>query len=278
MYRYPGTLVHRCRDRQGVIDVVDSGNIRTLHFGTRATQSSMDLLDPVRLVLDYLRGMLAALLFCERPRALLMIGLGGGSLVRFALDRLPDIRVDVVECRQRVIDVAFEFFRLPKDQRLRVHLGDGAELVREGSAGLGESEYDLILVDAYDHARMSESVASPEFFRACRERLRAGGILSMNVWSDLRRPYRQTVAALRDSFGDQVLLLPVTRRGNLIGLGFNASLEPKMLAVPRRRVHALEREYGLELHHFLRRLRVHNTPLLARWKGNWIGLGRSPWL
>src|SRR3569623_3741806 len=82
MRKYHVTLVHRSRDADGPIEVVDDGVIRTLHFGNDVRQSSMALHAPVHLMLLYAQAMMSCLLFQPGPRRVLLIGLGGGSLAR----------------------------------------------------------------------------------------------------------------------------------------------------------------------------------------------------
>jgi hypothetical protein len=53
-----------------------------MHLGGTAIQSAMRLATPDMLELHYTRTMMAALLVNDAPRELLMIGLGGGSIVR----------------------------------------------------------------------------------------------------------------------------------------------------------------------------------------------------
>ena len=108
-----GRLVHQAQSDEGVIEVVDSGDSRSLHFGTHPRQSSMRISDPAYLDLSYTQAMMGALLLNPVPRRVLIVGLGGGSLVKFLLHHFPRCQIDVVEYRQDVIDVAHQFFGLP---------------------------------------------------------------------------------------------------------------------------------------------------------------------
>ncbi|MBT6146034.1 MAG: spermidine synthase, partial [Gemmatimonadetes bacterium] len=88
---------------------------------------------PDELALEYTRCMMMALLFLDAvPRRVLMLGLGGGSLVKFLLRWCQDCDVDVAELRPAVVDVAQRFFGLPEtDDRLHLHIGDGNAYVQD---------------------------------------------------------------------------------------------------------------------------------------------------
>ncbi|MBE9533146.1 MAG: spermidine synthase, partial [Proteobacteria bacterium] len=103
---YDGLVVHQSQSDDGMIEVVDLGDTRSMHFGTFPRQSSMSLRTPYTLELTYTEAMMACLLLNPNPRKILVVGLGGGSLVKFLLHHFPDCEIDVIEYRQDVVDVA----------------------------------------------------------------------------------------------------------------------------------------------------------------------------
>src|SRR3569833_4622148 len=98
MRKYHGKLVHRSRDADGPLEVVDDGLTRTLHFGNDTRQSTMALADPVHLMLVYTRAMMSCLLFQPAPRRVLLFGLGGGTLDKFNQQYIPSSKVEAEEC------------------------------------------------------------------------------------------------------------------------------------------------------------------------------------
>ena len=141
--------------------LVEDGKHRAMCFTIDGSvQSEMRIDDPDALVNEYTRKMMAFLLFCPEPRRILMIGLGGGSLVKFCSRRLRSTHVTVVEIDANVIALR-DHFRIPPDGTdLRVIHGDGARYV----AGLIDTaEFpDVLLVDAYDRDGIPRSIAAPE--------------------------------------------------------------------------------------------------------------------
>src|SRR5471032_1723869 len=125
--------------------VITRGDIRTLEFRPGEIQSEMRLSRPCHLSLAYLRAMMMFVLFVPRPRHVLMIGLGGGSLAKFCYRHLPRTRISVVEINPDVIALR-EAFAIPEDdQRFEIINDDGATFLAKGRA-----RPDIILVDAFD--------------------------------------------------------------------------------------------------------------------------------
>jgi spermidine synthase len=254
MRRYGGTLIYSSRDRNGVLEVVDAHGIRSLHFGTPPRQSALSLTDPDRLELPYTRAMLSALLFIPEPARALLLGLGGGCLSRFLLHHYPRCLIDAVERRAGVPSIAYSYFGLPRDDRLIVHIAEAFEYCEAG-ARKTETGYDLILVDAYDHQGMDESVHAEEFFRACARLLRPLGALSMNLWGTHRASFKHSKQLLQMIFPGRAFKLKVPNRGNVIGLGLGEKFAKPKLSDFVPQAHALEIQLGLEMPYFLRNLR-----------------------
>ena len=147
--RIKGEILKHCRDEFGEIFVAEKDGTRSLYFGDGILQSSIRLDQPGSIIDEYNQSMMSFLLFLREPRSVLLIGLGGCSLVHFLLRAFPSCALDVVEIRRHVIDLAYEYFLLPKlNPNLRIHHTAGQDFV---GLQIGESgNYDLIIVDAFD--------------------------------------------------------------------------------------------------------------------------------
>jgi spermidine synthase len=248
--KYGGVLVHSSRDEAGILEVVDAHGVRSLHFGTYPRQSAMSLADPDRLELIYVRAMLLGLLFTPEPRSILLLGLGGGSLAKFLFQNFPACRIEAVECRSGVAPVAQRFFGLPEDPRLAVHVGDCNEYVC-GLANPSRPAFDLILVDAFDHRGLAESVNRRDFFIACSTLLGPEGVFAVNLWGSEMASYRQSVRLLNTYFDGRIMRLPVPGKGNVIGYGLGSRLERPPARELIQRARALEIRLGIEFPRFL---------------------------
>jgi spermidine synthase len=233
--------------------VTERFGVRSLHIGSDTIQSSMRLARPNDLELAYTRSMMAFLLFNERPERVLMIGMGGGSLAKFVYHRLPWAAIDVVEVDPRVVAIARQqFFVPPDDERLGVHIGDGAEWVARAGAAA-----DIIVLDGYDGDSQVEELSTRAFYQTCLRRLAPRGILVANLWGSDRR-FHEYLERIEGAFPAGTLCLPAEKPGNVIVFGFRDSPgNPNWDELEHKALELRER-YGLEFPKFVQGLRKMN--------------------
>lgn len=261
---YGGLVVHQSHSDEGVIEVVDIGDSRSLHFGTHPRQSSMSMQTPHSLELSYTEAMMAALLINPKPQKILVIGLGGGSLVKFLLYHFPDCEIEVVEYREDVVRIAHGYFKVPEDdQRLKIHVGDGYLYVQDRYYH-DDVKYDMLLVDAYDHMGMAASVGIQAFFDSCEGILSPQGVMSINLWGSNRSQFKQTMSRINQSFEGKTLVLPVEDKGNVIGLATSHLVTQAQLKKLTTKVDLLEAQFGINLSRSLRELTRRNSSFIER--------------
>ncbi|MGY8822638.1 MAG: spermine/spermidine synthase domain-containing protein [Candidatus Latescibacterota bacterium] len=245
---YIGDIIHSCADEYGAIAVVEEATSRTLHFGSTARQSTMYLNNPVRLALSYTRCMLGGLLFAPPPRRALVLGLGGGSLPKFLLHHYGECRVEVVEMRPLVAETARNYFALPENDRLTLHLQKAESFLARDDVG----PYDWIFVDLHNSDGMAPVLDQADFFARCQRLLEPSGMLSANLWTGDQADFLARIGArLHQSFKEQVLFLPVARKRNTVALAFNFAL-PSLDVQPKRQyADELQMRYDIEFVDFL---------------------------
>ncbi|XP_011073798.1 methyltransferase-like protein 13 isoform X2 [Sesamum indicum] len=92
-----------------------------------------------------------------------VIGLGAGLLPMFMKKCLPSLQIEVVELDPVVRDVARDYFGFREDERLKVHVADGIEFVREkadSGAGNCTCKIDTLIVDV-DSSDSSSGLTCP---------------------------------------------------------------------------------------------------------------------
>jgi spermidine synthase len=221
-----------------------------LYFDLQAVQSSMRLEDPAVLVTAYTQKMMAFLLFNRAPRDILMIGLGGGSLVKFCHRHLRNTRLTVVEIDPDIVALREWFHIPPDDARLQVLLEDGADFVRRGDRAA-----DVLLIDAFDRAGVAPSLASGDFYAHAFRCLRPNGLLVMNLAGERAR-YAAHLEQLCKACPGPVVLVPVATDGNLLIFAFAQRTQAWTFASLEATAEELQSEFALEFPRFLRRLRT----------------------
>jgi spermidine synthase len=263
MYKYNGLLVHQSHDDDGIVEVIERGGVRSLHFGSAARQSSMKIAEPYRLELDYARAMSCWLLFQEGLTSdALLVGLGGGSLAKHLLYHFPDCHLDAVEYRQSVVKIARSHFGLPLDRRLKIIMGDGAHYMQQRQESHAQ-HYSLMFIDAFDHEGMAPSLCNEAFFKQCKTLLQANGLLLVNLWGGMNnKPFQDCAMWLSHLFDWRVLFLPVRGKGNIIAIGFNDASALFSMKALKERALDLEHQYQIEFPVFLKDLTKHNASVI----------------
>jgi len=204
----------------GEIRVVDAdfGRHMLIDGGihTIVDSQSFEPLFPYVHVLDITRH------FFEKPGKMLLIGVGGGSVIkRFAR---KDWAIDAVEIDPVVTETAYQYFGLDS-AAARVFHTDGRQFL------IAHPEtYDLVVMDAFGSSSIPFHLVTREVFGLIASRMNPGAVLAINVealgWRDLI--VRSLAATLKQHFSE-VLALPLAeppdRLGNLILLAANRKLE-----------------------------------------------------
>jgi spermidine synthase len=221
--------------------VLEEHGSRSLHFSRALVQSGMRLDDPCALEFAYTRLMMAFLLFVNAPRRILLLGLGGGSLVKFCHRHLPAARLTVVEIDPHVIAFRDEFRIPPDDERLAVLRDDAALHVARAA-----EDSDVILMDAFDRDGLSPSLCTRDFYADARAALAPRGVLVANLVGEDRRRMSH-LERIDRAFEGNVIFAPVEEDGNHIVFAFrDARFEPRWRWIERQ-APAMGRRYRLEL-------------------------------
>lgn len=177
----PGKEIFRTYDDLGPIQVFDDGNKRYLGFGSGDEQSCLMKSEPQLLLHEYARSMMLVLLF-HTPKKVTFLGLGGGSLVSCVYHHFPQSVLNVIELRQKVVDTAYRFFQLPRDERIDVTVMDAGRYLRKAKRGSS----DLIFCDLYGPDGLDEQQLEPQFIERCYDLLSDDGWLVLNCWQNHR--------------------------------------------------------------------------------------------
>ena len=109
------------------------------------------------------------------PARLAILGNAGGTTARAYGHYFPRTAIDAVEIDPKVTAIGRRFFDM-RAPRLRVYTQDARPFLRATP-----TRYDAIFIDAYRQPYIPFYMATSEFFRLCRDRLRPGGAVVINV-------------------------------------------------------------------------------------------------
>ena len=195
-------------------------SVRSLMFvrenGREVIESRMDLDAPHELLLPYSRAMFASYLYQPRPKRVLIVGLGAGSMVRFLQHHDPDVHVDVVEIDPVVVRLADEYFGTRSTDRVHIHTLDGLDYIEHT-----DQRYHVIYMDAFLEPSGPGTSGTPQelrtlaFYRSMQSKLEDDGLVVFNL--TIQSDTEDDIETIRAAFAQTDVYRTVRR--NLVVVG-----------------------------------------------------------
>lgn len=204
--------------------VVDEDERRALYFykrnGGKALESAMHLKDPIRLMLPYSGVMLFGNVIAENPRNALLIGLGGGSMVKYIGKKIPELQLDVVEIDSQIHNIAQKYFLLPEKPGINIYIEDAFDYL-----GKSSMLYDLIYVDAFlnsadhtDEMGVPLNLKTKDFYYLLNSALHADGAVAFNL--NRSSDTNEDIRMIHTNFSN-VYKFTVPERSNIVVVATN---------------------------------------------------------
>lgn len=240
-----GELEHEEVSAFSRIRVRRNGEVRSLTFvrddGREAVQSRINLNAPDALVSPYAHRMFASYLYQPQPRRVLIVGLGGGAMVRFLAHHEPQLQIDAVEIDPVVVRLADQFFGVRSGGNVRIHTADAVKFVETTT-----ERYDLILMDAFlrpsgdtDATGVPTRLKTQAFLGRLRAALAPGGVVAFNL--NEHEQMADDVAAIAGAFG-RVALYRCPPADNKVAIAAASAMPSD--GEMRARVDALDARFG----------------------------------
>uniref|UniRef100_A0A8C8BSG1 eEF1A lysine and N-terminal methyltransferase n=1 Tax=Otus sunia TaxID=257818 RepID=A0A8C8BSG1_9STRI len=139
------------------------------------------------------------------PLAVLVVGLGGGSLPLFIHDYFSQAHVAVVEIDPSMLEVSTRWFGFFQGDRMRVHIADGLDYVAKLAAE-APAQYDAIMFDV-DSKDLTVGMSCPPpafvekpFLQKVKTILKPEGVFVLNLVCRDARLKESVLATLREVF------------------------------------------------------------------------------
>jgi len=111
---------------------------------------------------------------------ILLLGLGGGSVIHLLKKRWPKARVWAVEIDPQVVAVARTYFGLDKVPGLKMITADALNVVSRHQAGVEKGKFDLVIVDLYLGKVLPKFAEQEEFIEKLKALLTEKSVLVFN--------------------------------------------------------------------------------------------------
>ncbi|MBW3620333.1 MAG: fused MFS/spermidine synthase [Actinobacteria bacterium] len=173
--------------------------------------SYVDLDDPTHLEFTYARTMsdvLATVAPAGEPLEVAHIGGGGFTLPRYLRETRPGTRSLVLELDPELVAIGQEELGLELRDDIEVRTGDARLTLAETAP----ESFDLVVGDAFGGVSVPWHLTTREFVASIRERLRPGGVYTLNLIDFGPRDFaRAEAATLADVFAHVAVLAPPER-------------------------------------------------------------------
>ena len=212
-------------------------------------QSRIDTQDPARLVLPVHRALLAAMLFMDAPRKLLLAGTGGGALARHIHAVLPACRGDAVEISEQIVTLCRQYFCFPEHNW---------QLWRQDIRQWQGNDYDLIIAD------IAQGNATPAWLTAVSQlqqfyaQLNDRGVLVMDLLPDDAPALVAMLQNIRQVFERRTLCLSVPGYKNIVVIAFRAEPVYGKQTELQTRVASLSAQWRIDYDALLQQIRQDN--------------------
>jgi len=206
----------------GTPQILQQGDILQLVFegDTDAIQSAINLKQPHQLVMKNLQYLMGILLFMPAPQKILLLGVGGGSLIQFFRHYLPQSHITAVDFDHKLLQLAHQQMLLPQaSPQLSYAIADARQFIADST-----QQYDLIVVDIFDGSQSPKWLLQDDFTRQLQGCLSSQGALAYNLLIHSETMFSTFYKRLRAVFKTQTLCLEVDEYENILlyALNFDA--------------------------------------------------------
>lgn len=186
------------------IRVRRNGTVRSLIFvrdsGEEAYESQVNLRSPHVLYFSYLKHMFASYLFKQEHERVMIVGLGGGSMVHFLQKHDPEVNVEAIEIDPLVVELAERYFAVRQNDKVRLVIADAFDFLKRT-----RNKYDTIYMDAFlkpsaetDSTGVPLQLRTQQFYREIQELLTENGTVVFNI--NPHAGLRSDIQTIQESF------------------------------------------------------------------------------
>lgn len=112
----------------------------------------------------------------NKANHVLILGLGGGTVVQLIKERFPEAKITGIEIDKEIIKIGKKYFGLKESNYLEIINEDAIKWAKQSKG----NKFDLILVDLYVGGEFPQKAMSDEFLKKLKKLLSKDGIVLFN--------------------------------------------------------------------------------------------------
>lgn len=177
--------IHKERSIYRNIVITEEANNRCMRFENRSkritNQACIDLINPKKIVFEYVKNILTGYAINPDPKRILIIGLGGGTLSNVMHELTPKAEIINVDIDPVVVKLAKKYFDYQQTSQIKTEIKDGRVFVKR--ALLDNQKFDWIVLDAFNGDYIPEHLMTREFLAEVKGLLSENGFVTANTFS-----------------------------------------------------------------------------------------------
>jgi spermidine synthase len=218
-------IIHQSETRFGPVWVQQQKDILQLKFDKLAIQSEINTRQPQELRMKNLQYLMGVLFFIPPPRSILLLGVGGGSLIHFVRHYLPQTHITGVEYDDELMDIVQTHLLLPPaGDFIDYHITDARDYI-----ATCQHHYDLIIVDVFDADQSPKWLLQSDVTRQLKNLLTARGAIGYNLLIDNEKEFTNFDRLLSKSFRQQTLYMETEEYENILFYALNFKSKVKSM-------------------------------------------------
>lgn len=194
------TIVHSATSDYGTYKVVDgvyNDRPARVLFGTQDTpQSGIARDDEPELLFSYNQRFFEIVMSLN-PTRILVIGGGACTLPATLYRRFHNTHIDVVEVDPLLVTLAYDYFDVPQNPRLQVHVADGKKFIETA-----HQRYDVIIIDAFSGFTIPHHLLEKDTIELYKKHLTKNGVVALNAISAYKANRNSLAHEIIASFGE----------------------------------------------------------------------------
>ncbi len=234
-------VAHRTKTRFGPVWINRHQDILQLKFDRLAIQSEINAVEPHQLRMKNLQLLMGLLLFMDAPKSVLLLGVGGGSLIQFMRHYFPDTHITGVEYDEELLQFVQKHLLLPQpDDFLKYEISDARDYIAHCN-----QQFDLIIVDIFNGDQTPDWLIQNDTSKRLKRLLSKRGALGFNLLIENEKVFNRFYQQLRNQFARQTLVIESEDYENLLIYALNFSAHKKSIAEQMQHAQLLQEQYPL---------------------------------
>lgn len=234
-------VAHRTQTQYGPVWINRQQDILQLKFDRLAIQSEININEPHQLRMNNLQYLMGILLFMDVPKSVLLLGVGGGSLIHFLRHYAPETHITGVEYDAELLQFVQKHLMLPQaDKNLAYEITDARDYI-----AYCNKRFDLIIVDIFDGDQTPNWLLQNESSKHLKRLLSARGALGYNLLVENEKSFKRHYQQLRNQYARQTLLMETEDYENLLVYALNFKAQKKSISEQMHHAQLLHDKFPL---------------------------------